>query len=277
MPSCRMLLKGNRRPRMRIVGFLLRLFIFSIIPALLAYISSDDVLVNYLNDHGYLVKNFNIPLLKQLSLLCSVLLTSVFLILMYEFKNYSANKKTELSNQLYNDLKTSFLLAFNRELGNSHISSIKFRVFKELNWFAKLVEFIKSKRDNRTYEKIFKINKINGFSDIDSTTGLSFIVTGDTLQGLVGKCYNEGVIKYEEDISSLNALYNLTGFQIGRTRNTKFCLCVPIFNPNNKIVSIISMDCIYSIKIPQIKETIIADMITVFVQDLNKYFPKIFK
>jgi hypothetical protein len=262
---------------MKYVGLILRIVLFSIIPALLAYISREDGLLSYLGDHGIFADKLNNPLLRQLALLFNVLLTSGFLVTMYEIQNRRSKKLKWINEMLYDDMKTSFLLAVSNELEDPHVNSIRFRVFQEIGPVKRITEWFKCKLANRPYEKIFELKHIPGLSDPDNADDLFFTVTGDSPQGLVGKCYNERSILYEEDISPLAALYNLTPFQISKTRDTRFCMCVPIFNANSEIVTIISMDCIYSIKIPQHEEALIADMITVFVQDLSKYFPKLFK
>jgi len=150
-------------------------------------------------------------------------------------------------------------------------------VYREIGPVRRLTERIRCRLARRPYEKIFAIRRIPGLSDPDCPEDLFFAVTGSAPQGLVGRCYSERIILYEEDFAQMAALYNLTPFQMSKTRDTRFCLCVPIFNANNRIVTVISMDCIYSIKIPQHEEAMIADMIAVFVQDLSKYFPKIYK
>ena len=98
-----------------------------------------------------------------------------------------------------------------------------------------------------------------------------------TQQGLVGICYNKIEIQYEEDIVGTEAIYNLTQFQISKTRDTKFVLCFPIINKYNKVVSVISLDSIYSMRIEEKMESTIANMITIFSQDLIKYYPKLLR
>jgi|GEM_PF-1619537 hypothetical protein len=262
---------------MKLWGTLLRIVVFSVIPALLAYIGSDDVLLDSLLGDARWLEQLDTALIKQLAVLLSVLLTSGFLVVMYEVKHAQSQKWEKNNHMLYNDLKTAFLLALSNEIGDPHINSVEFRVYKETGTMKKIVEFLHARMQRRPYRRKFELVRIPGLSDDGGPRKLFYFVDGDTVQGLVGRCFQEKEIKYEEDISTLSALYNLTPFQISNTRSTKFCLCAPIFNAGNQIVSILSMECIYSIRIPDYKESVVADMITIFVQDLGKYFPKLVK
>jgi|HigsolmetaAR203D_1030402.scaffolds.fasta_scaffold04461_4 hypothetical protein len=261
---------------MKFWGTLLRIVVFSVIPALLSYIGSDEVLLDALVGDARWLEQLNTALIKQLAVLLSVLLTSGFLVVMYEVKHAQSQKWEKHNHMLYNDLKTAFLLALSNEIGDPHINSVEFRVYKEVGPMKKLAEFLQARWQRRPYRRMFELVRIPGLSD-DGPRKLFYLVDGDTVQGLVGRCFQEKEIKYEEDISALSPMYNLTPFQISNTRSTKFCLCVPIFNAGNQIVSILAMECIYSIRIPDYKESVVADMITVFVQDLGKYFPKLVK
>jgi hypothetical protein len=258
------------------VWIVVRVILFILIPALLAYLSADKSFIDILKDKKILGEGFNVPLAKQAFLVTSIGISNFILVAMYEFKNYKLQLSTTKNIALIHNFKTEFLSTIAIEVSDRHFNSVKIRVWKGESKFILFMRKIKCNLRGQTFNKAFCTVEINGLSDIDSTNGLSFEVF-PLLQGLVGKCYDEHVIKYEEDISNLNALYNLTSYQISKTRNTKFCLTVPLFNNRNEISAIISFDCIYPILIPQSLEGKVADMFTTFTQELSKYYPRLFK
>lgn len=243
---------------------------------MLSYLGSEQNLIDLLKQKRLLGDNFNIPWAKQLFLVASIAISNLVLVIMYEYKNYKLGLTSAENLSLIIDFKTAFLSACANQLGDSHVNSIKFRVWREEKGFLVFLKKTWARLRSQTICKKFIITEVPGLSDVDNMKGLSFEVN-PILQGIVGKCYNERIIKYEEDVTGLDELYNLTAFQITNTRHTKFCLCIPIFDKDDKVVTIISMDSIYCIRVPQELEETVANMITVFVQELNKYFPELFK
>ena len=259
---------------MRVIWSLLRIAFFVFLPACLAYLGSDHSLLDVLKENKVLGENFNVPLVKQLFQVASVSITNLILISLYEYRNYKLQIIQTKNDSLISDLKTSFLSAMASELGDCHVNTIRFRVWKEDTGPAFRLKKYTSRISNTQVPRRYAIMNIEGLSDIDNTKGLYFEVY-PKVQGLVGRCFAEKIIKYEEDISKLYFLYDLTPFQISKTRGTKFSLCFPIFNDRNDIVTMISLESIYKIKIPEELEETIANMITIFAQDLTKYFPKL--
>jgi len=261
---------------MRVLWIVVRVIIFVFLPAVLAYLGSEKNLIDLLKEKHILGDGFNVSWAKQFSLVASITISNLILMAMFEYKNYKLSLTLAENLSLTTDFKTAFLSALANQLEDPHVNSIKFRVWREEKGVLVFIKKAWSILSGQQFNKRLVITEIAGLSDIDNMKDLGFEVK-PTLQGLVGSCYNERIIKYEEDVTGLDSLYNLTAFQISKTRHTKFCLCVPIFNKDDKVVTVISMDSIYSISIPQEKEESVANMITVFVQDFSKYFPELFK
>lgn len=262
-----------------VIKILFRIFSFTFIPAFLSYLSTENNILDILKKNKIIDTSFDFSPFKQICLIISVIISSFVLVALFEFKNCQ-NRKLKAENiALVNDLKTSFLNALSIELSDLHARSIRIRIWREENNIFYKLKYLCFKLLKKNFIKKFIIKNIDGLSNNDSSLkGLYFYVQEPLLQGLVGKCYNDGTIIYEEDISELDELYNLNSFQSSRTRDAKFCLCNPIPNQKEKIVTIISLDCIYSIKIQNEQtETAVANMITIFVQNLNVYFPILFK
>lgn len=261
----------------RIVFIVLRILLFVFLPAVFVYLGSERNIIDVLKQDGILGDNLDVSYVKQLFLILSVSISNLILVVLYEINNHK-NKATLSKNvSLINDFKASFLLSLATELNEPKVHSIKFRVWREPNKMVKMCGTIKSWIKRQPNKKILKMINVKGLSDTDTTKGLHFEIY-PSLQGLVGKCYNERTILYEEDVSGQNELYNLTKYQISKTRSTKFCICFPIFNKEDRVVTIISMDSMYNIQIPSdLKEEAVANLVTIFSQDLSKYFPKLFK
>lgn len=250
-----------------------RILLFVATPAFFAYLSSEKNIIDVLIAKNILGANINIDLVKQFFLILSVTISNLILVVIYERSLFKRKLLTAKNASLFNDFKISFLSSLATEIENPRVQNLKFRVWRKPNKFIQTINNMFRKKIKT--EKLIMI-ELTGLTDSDTTKGLEFEITPN-LQGLVGRCYNTKNIEYEEDISQLNEMYNLTKFQISKTRNTKFCLCVPIFGKNDEVVSILSLDCAEAIQIPESKEQIVADLITLFIQDLNKYFPKLFK
>jgi len=94
------------------------------------------------------------------------------------------------------------------------------------------------------------MKNIEGFTDDNIKDGLVFEAYPKT-QGLVGECFINKNIVYEEDLRNSTKDYNLTDFQKQQTSNTIFCLCIPLINTKDEIYAIITLDSNEEIVIPQ--------------------------
>jgi len=261
---------------MYIFWIIIRILVFVFCPAFFTYLGTDGSLIDILKDADFLGEDFPIGVFKQSLTIISIFLTSLVLLLLFEINNYKLRLVRRENLSLIYDFKTSFFSALALELQNQDVNTLKLYVWKEQKGIEVIINKILPKLKKMSFPKSYGIIDVEGLSDTNVFNGLSFEIEPCS-EGLVGRCYEESTIKYEEDISSLNIEYNLTPFQVSQTRKTKFCLCFPIHNSKNKIVSIISLDSIYSIHIPQQVEQSVADMITIFSQDLCRYFHELTK
>ncbi|MNC29318.1 hypothetical protein D3C75_775620 [compost metagenome] len=257
---------------LRAIRIILRVLFFVFVPAFLAYLASDKSIIDNLTQAKVLGEKFNVSLAKQIFLIVGILIGNLLLVVLYELKNNKSNALYSRNIVLINQVKTTFLYGLGSLIGDN-AKSIKLRVFREEKNLSTLIKLFKCWIKGEQFPRVFRIVHVDGLSDNDVSHSLAFEVYPQ-LQGLVSECYNSKEIKYEEDISTLDIQYNLTPFQVSKTRNTKFCLAIPIFNTDNNIVTIITLDCIYSISISNDAE--VANMINVFTQDLSKFFPKLY-
>ena len=98
------------------------------------------------------------------------------------------------------------------------------------------------------------------------------------MQGLVGLCYNKGIIVYDDDLEHTNESdYNLTDYQKSKTRNLKFCLCIPILSKSDKVIAIMSLDSNHNIKISGKNKDEISTMCYNFGMTFQEELPELFK
>ena len=73
-------------------------------------------------------------------------------------------------------------------------------------------------------KNIYYIKNIEGLAEKDITDNLKFEVSPNR-QGLVGECYEQKAILYDDDLENSNEInYNLTHYQIAKTNQLKFIL-----------------------------------------------------
>lgn len=257
------------------MGTVFRILLFISIPSFFAYLAGSHSILNQWKELQYLGERFNTSLVKDYLLFFGILITSGYLTITNEINRRKLFTILAQRAALINQIKESALIYLENIIGDEHVSSIKFRVWREKNNII-----------TRLQKKICSIMKINcpvilhqsiidGLTEMDKT-GLYFEVKPN-IQGLVGICYNEREIIYEEDLSLVIDQYDLRPFQLCKVRSIRFCLCTPVFDAKDEIVAIITFESIHYIKISSEIELRLADVITNFSQTLYQNCPELFK
>ncbi len=253
-------------------SILIKNILFTLIPACLTYLSKSDNILNYLQVNGYIGENINIPRVKDFCLILSIVLT--FSLLTYNIIKAEAEKNyyLEQRNKLLGFNKSIFISALEKATGNKNIS-LDLRIFvpnKSLR--AKIKNFFsKSKRIE------FIIKNIPVLADVGITNNLNLEVYPNP-QGLVGESYKTKKMVYDPDLKTTNETsYNLTEYQISKTKDLVFCLCCPIFNTKREVISIVAFDSKREIQISKENETVFMNSFATFTQSLYEYVPDIFK
>lgn len=145
----------------------------------------------------------------------------------------------------------------------------------------KLISFINTanysgKKRVVLFQTVLRNKNISGFCCSDTIEGLYFH-TGENAQGLVGECYTQKQILYEDDMRKPDAEYHLTGYLKDHTLNTRFCLCFPLLNEQDKVLAVISFDSNEPILIHKAVKNIWCDNVTNFCLTLEQTVPHIFK
>ena len=125
--------------------------------------------------------------------------------------------------------------------------------------------------------KNYYIKNIDGLAESDITNNLKFEVYPNK-QGLVGDCYDQKAIVYDDDMENSNETnYNLTHYQIAKTNELRFILACPIFSESEEIIAIMSFDTCDRIKVKDESKDILRSMVLNFTQSLYESIPELFK
>lgn len=253
--------------------------IFSLFPALFAYLGQSDNILDYLQKKQYVGIGVNINGLKDLCLVVSILLTFLLLTvnLICSQMRENAYKKQRLAFIKFN--KEIFIKTLIDALGKEY-ANINIRIFvpdKPVLWHIKRLI---AKLFRKNIKLFFKIKNIEGLAEPGLTNNLSFEVEPNH-QGLVGECYQKHQMILDDNLEESNETnYNLNGYQINKTNNLKFILVCPLFdmNKNDEIKAIVAFDSTFPIKVDtKDKERILRRSVLNYTQQLQEYAPELFE
>lgn len=257
---------------------ILKTLLIAAIPAIMAYFSSDDSLLDIWKKKGILGDQFDIDLVKQILLVGSVILTSLWLTLQNERYKGKMKVTEEQRIALIRIMKEAFLSNLAEKVCSPDLSTLRIRIWTEDKKFTKFLELIRCWIMNQTLIRTYIIKNVAGLSYSDNTENLSFIVSPQSeLQGLVGMCYDKKSIVLDDDLHNTQRDYNLNNQQKSKTNGTRFCLCYPIFDDNSNIISIVSFDTNVPITIPDDKLDTLSSTVTEFCQGLYQNCPELFR
>lgn len=204
----------------------------SLLPALLVYIGKTEGFFIYLKKHKFIEDTFNPSTTQFWCFLIGCLWAG--LVVPAQFAN-TKNKLKEIEDE-FNDL-----LKFNKDI---YFKSAKEKIKKQSVTFRTRV-FIPEKsliskwKNLKDKKKEFHLKYYKSISDTISNKNLHFEVTPN-IQGMVGKTFEYKSILIDFDVQKTD--YNLNHYQKSNTMDVKFCSTVPIFNKDNEVKAIISVD-----------------------------------
>jgi len=246
--------------------------LFSLIPAIFTLLGTINTL-NNLQVNGYIGEAVDIETLKSNFSIIGVFLTFALLTTNLIIHEMEEGKYKRQSQQLIKYNKDILINGLAESLGKEYCN-IDIRIFvpeKTLWWKVKYLF-------NKNVPLLFSIKNIEGLAEAGLTNNLKFQVSpSDNVQGLVGKCYQNRKIIYDDNLKETNSKeYNLTDFQKSKTSDLKFIIVCPIFNKDRDIDAIVAFDCKHEIKINH-QEDKFVDAILSYTQQLYEYVPEIFK
>lgn len=248
--------------------------IFSLIPALFAYLGQSDNILNYLQQKHYIGNSVDVKGLQDLCLIISIILTFLLLTVNLICSQLRENAYKEQRVAFIKFNKEIFIKTLADALGKEY-ANINIRIFvpkKPIIWYIKKMFCKKAKL-------YFTIKNIEGLAEPGLTNNLSFEVEPKH-QGLVGECYQKHQMLLDDNLEESNEKnYNLNGYQINKTNNLKFILVCPLFdmNKNDKITAIVAFDSTFPIKVDsKEKEKVLRRSVLNYTQQLQEYAPELF-
>lgn len=238
-------------------GEILTVVIFSIIAPLSLFLSQEGGLIDSLHSKQFIE---NVTLVKQILLLLGTCLTPIVLSILWKYSTYRLKNINTQRTELIRYIKSIFEMAWENGT-NTTFKNLNIRVFLPHKGYGN--------------NKKFTIRNIEGLSMAGNTKGLEFEVF-PKCEGLVGRCYREKAVVYENSLSA-NPDSSLNSFQNTKTQDLEFVLCNPIFNKKNDIIAIFAFDSTGQIKITSQNEKEVLNMISNFCTQLYEAVPDLFE
>ncbi len=219
---------------MWIINYILNI----VIPAVSAYLASDDTLFIWLTNNGFWPSNINIDFVQRLFLILNIIFTTFVLNLKLFYLLHRQEQNRKEVSGLFNMIKQFAQSSFISITDNKNFS-FDLRIFvPEIS----VCRWIKAFLTRKQPEKVFVIKNIEPFAKKDITEHLRFRVEPNK-QGLVGEAYETGAIVYDDKLSLTNSTdYALAQSQLSRTSNLRWSICVPICNNNNEVIAVMAFD-----------------------------------
>lgn len=243
----------------------------SLLPAILVYFGQSDMLLR-LKENEYIGANVNIDFIKDTSAILGVILTFLFLTRPLIISELNERRYHIQRDRLIKNNKEIFLKVFCKTLGHEKCD-LEIRIFvPENGWKYRIRKLL-----NQNEPFYFKIKNLDGLADPGTTEDLRFQVYPEQ-EGLVGKCFQERTILYDDDLENNNdTKYNLNEYQINKTSDLKFILVCPVMTLENNIQAIVAFDSKTQINITETNKKALTNIILNYTQELHDLVPEFFK
>lgn len=245
--------------------------IFTLVPAICVWLGQSDLLLN-LQAKQYIGENVNIAIVKDVSAFLGVLLTFLLLTCPLIVSEINERKYHQQRDRLIKNNKETFLNILSKILGRERCE-IDIRIFVPQNtWHDRLIKFF-----DKNHPIYFEIKNLDGLANPGITEELKFQVSPKQ-EGLVGQCYCQRCILYDDDLENSNdTKYGLNEYQISKTSDLKFILVCPVMGANNKIEAIVSFDSKTKIVITEEGKKQLRTAVLNYTQELYELVPEFFK
>lgn len=216
------------------MGEWIKIVIVSLGSGILLYLGKDKYLFDTLLNAGYLGDSFDVGLTQTLCFMSGTLLSVIILpVQMIFLKRKMAKVQSHYYNLLtYN--KNNLFSVVKEQLGMQN------RTFN-LRIFVPQSHFLKTWNRIINNKHVLHLKNVQGISDAFLFDSLSFVVKGNTFEGMVGKSFKDKTLYI--DFNMDNNQYHLTKEQELLVGSIKFCSTIPIFNKKqNHVRAILSVD-----------------------------------
>ena len=246
--------------------------LLSLVPALCAYLGQPNNILDWLQQNNYIGTEINLEFVRQSGSILSIFLTFIFLTIPMIIVNLQSSSYESQRNLLIRNNKDIFQAILKEHLHLENCN-LNVRIFVPRNTLLKKI----CKLFKMPTKDVYYIKNIDGLAEKDITNNLKFEVFPNR-QGLVGECYQQEAILYDDDLENSNETnYNLTHYQKAKTNKFKFILVCPIFSESEEIISIVSFDTCDKIKINRDSKDILRQLVLNYTQSLFECMPDLFK
>lgn len=259
--------------RNKIIKQIIGVLLLSMIPAFLSYMSNSALFFDKLKEWGFLGENLNIPVIQDRCLIISIVFSAVALSMNLCATKIKYDFALEQRNMLIRMNKKILSSSLDKHCF-SQVSSFDIRIFiPKYPTIYKLAE----KFGFKQFHKKFIIKNIDLISEQGITKNLEFEVYPQE-EGLVGMCYKNKVMVYDDDLEHTNdQIYQLSKSQINRTSDLKWSICCPICVEADTVVAIVALDGKTKIKIDKKREIVLQKELSAFCYMLYDSVPQLFK
>lgn len=259
---------------------IIRVFFITLLPAILTLLAKSNSLLDNLQANGYLLINkTDITYLKDIFLIVSIVFSSVFISIRLALVELERNTIIKQRVCLIKYNKENFVSVLQSK-GLIEYNVLNIRLFVPRKGILEVGKTLLSKISfNRVkFNKEFCIKNIDGLGDKGKTDNLTFVVYPENkIQGLVGECYTQKAIVYDDNLEETCGSYSLNEYQLDKTCDIKFCLCAPLFNRKGDVISIISFDSTLDIKLNKEQRQDWRITVTNYCQYFNECFHDLFE
>lgn len=255
----------------KLVG-IIKIFIVSLLPTLLQYISNSNLL-EILQKAQIIGMAVDVPKVKTVIGLFGCVLTAFMLV----YYQWSAEKKIanleKINNQLLELHKKSFVKLLSSKVSNT-FEKINIRIFVP---HYSLKYYLSCKRHLE-----FVIKNFSELADTGITNNLRFqVLPTASAEGLVGDCYNSKRMVYDDNLEETNEQnYHLSEYQKNKTRTLKFSMVCPLFKNKQEVVAVVAFDSEEKVVMPSKNSEEyrqLTQLVLTYSQTLYETVPELFK
>lgn len=245
----------------------------SFLAAFLSYVSNSDYIFSLLINNNILNATVDVNAIQDVCLWVGIAISAIGLsrrLIIAETKHEQVLEERNQLIQMNKDLLSGALT----NICTANVMDFDIRIF--LPKYPRWYKFCRKFSLWNCKEK-FVIKNVDVIAEARTTSKLEFEVFPNA-QGLVGTCYKEAALVYDDNLEVTNSTnYNLTRYQITRTSDLKWCICCPIFDSNDAVVAILALDGRTLIRIDAQNKDVLVNQILTFSNMLYASVPQLFR
>lgn len=259
----------------KLPNIILKVFSFTLIPAVFFYLSQSHSYLDTLQKTGYIGPTVDIINLKDTFLILGIFLSTILLSFNYAVSEIKWKKAVHQRDSLLRYNKDIFISYLENKLNIENIN-LNIRIYVPNKSIILKIKNIINYVLNKPVIKEFSVKNIGSLAEIGNMNKLTFQVE-PTTQGVVGKCYHLKKVLCEDNLQLKDkSQYNLTEYHINKLCDLKLIICSPIFDERNNVIAVISFESKESISMSG-NEHIWKHLVINYCEFLHDYLYELFK